>query len=57
MKVINDKKEPTIAPDHPDEPLAYALLMEARKRGRPKNTCRSCNTICGWLQLEVLSSR
>jgi hypothetical protein len=29
MKVINDKKEPTIAPDHPDKPLAYALLMEA----------------------------
>jgi hypothetical protein len=27
MKVINDKKEPTIAPDHPDRPLA--LLMEA----------------------------
>jgi hypothetical protein len=29
MKVINDKKEPTIAPDHPDRPLAYALLEEA----------------------------
>jgi hypothetical protein len=29
MKVINDKKEPIIAPDHPDRPLAYAPLMEA----------------------------
>jgi hypothetical protein len=29
MKVINDKMEPTIAPDHPDRPLAYALLEEA----------------------------
>jgi hypothetical protein len=29
MKVINDKKEPTIGPDHPDRPLAYALLEEA----------------------------
>jgi hypothetical protein len=29
MKVTNDKKAATIAPDHPDQPLAYALLMEA----------------------------
>jgi hypothetical protein len=29
MTVTNDKKSPTIAPDHPDKPLAFALLMEA----------------------------
>jgi hypothetical protein len=29
MKVTNDKKAPTIAPDHPDVPLAYALLRES----------------------------
>jgi hypothetical protein len=26
---VTDKKAPTIKPDHPDEPLGYALLMEA----------------------------
>ena len=29
MKVTNGKKAATIAPDHPDVPLAYALLKEA----------------------------
>jgi hypothetical protein len=29
MKVTDGKKAPTLAPDHPDEPLAYALLLEA----------------------------
>jgi hypothetical protein len=29
MKVTDGKKAPTLAPDHPDEPLAYALLSEA----------------------------
>jgi hypothetical protein len=29
MKVTNDKKAATIAPDHPDQPLACALLKEA----------------------------
>ena len=29
MKVTNGKKAPTIAPDHPDQPLACALLKEA----------------------------
>ena len=29
MKVTNGKKAPTIGPDHPDQPLAWALLKEA----------------------------
>jgi hypothetical protein len=29
IKVTNDNKAATIAPEHPDEPLAYTLLMEA----------------------------
>jgi len=29
MKVTTDKKAVTIAPDHPDQPLACALLREA----------------------------
>ena len=30
MKVTNGKKAATIAPDHPDVPLAYALLKARR---------------------------
>jgi len=29
MKVLNDGKVPELSPDHPDRPLAQALLMEA----------------------------
>src|SRR6516225_7137830 len=29
----------------------------SRKKRRPRNTCRSCSTICGWLRPEVLCFR
>jgi hypothetical protein len=29
MKVLNDGKVPELSPDHPDKPVADALLMEA----------------------------
>jgi hypothetical protein len=41
MKVINDKKEPTIAPDHPDKPLAFLPQLGRRSQARPRTHPRS----------------
>ncbi len=35
----------------------FMLPGRSRKKRRPRNTCRSCSIICGWLRPGPLSSR